>query len=74
MKTINKLILALFLFIVTFAYADTPIMPPPGDDDGGGTVGPGAPASPIDMYIIGLVLVAVMLTVFFAKKYNTQKV
>ncbi|WP_312392351.1 signal peptidase [Chryseobacterium sp.] len=75
MKTINKLVSALFLFIATLGYAsDLPAMPAPGGDDGDGTVGPGAPASPIDMYIIGLVIVAIMLTVFFAKKYKTQKI
>ncbi|PRB01024.1 signal peptidase [Chryseobacterium sp. MYb7] len=73
MKTINKLFSAIFLFIVAFAYADTPVMPPPGEDDTG-VVGPGTPASPIDMYIIGLVVIAIMMTVFFAKKYKTQKI
>ncbi|MCW3161929.1 signal peptidase [Chryseobacterium oryctis] len=74
MKTINKLVLSLFLFIATLGYADTPVLPPPGEDDGGGTTGPGVPASPIDMYIIGLAIVAIMLTVFFAKKYKAQKI
>ncbi|MEN4761586.1 MULTISPECIES: signal peptidase [unclassified Chryseobacterium] len=75
MKTINKLLSALFLFVITLSYAsDMPAMPAPGGDGGDGTVGPGNPSSPIDMYIIGLGVVAIMLTVFFAKKYKTQKI
>lgn len=73
MKTINKLVLAFFSFFVTLAYAGPVMPPPPGGDDDGGVVGPGAP-SPIDMYIMVLIIVAVMLTIFFAKKYKIQKV
>lgn len=74
MKTINKLVSALFLFIVSFAYADE-IPPAPGtaSKNGIGGGGPGAPASPIDMYVILLSVVAIALILFYTRKLKSQK-
>lgn len=71
MKTINKLVFALFLLTAFSVSAqDTP--PNPGG--GVGPVGPGAPSSPIDMYVYALGIVAVMFVIFFTRKYKNQKI
>ncbi|CAA7390255.1 MULTISPECIES: signal peptidase [Chryseobacterium] len=69
MKTINKLVLAFFLLAEFLVNAQPP-------DPGGGTgpVGPGAPSSPIDMYVYGLAIISVLLIAFYTKKYKNQKV
>lgn len=74
MKTINKLVSALFLFVISFAYADE-IPPAPGaaSKSGIGGGGPGAPASPIDMYVYVLAFVAIAFIVFYTKRLKTQK-
>jgi len=75
MKTINKLVLASFLFVISIAYAEE-IPPQPASIPGGGGNGgngTGAPASPIDMYIYILAIVAVGLIVYFTKKYKSVK-
>ena len=71
MKTINKLVLALFFFGTLLVKADE-IPPAPG---GGGTggVGPGGVASPIDMYVYLLSIVAVVFIIYFAKNLKSQK-
>ncbi|RXM37731.1 signal peptidase [Chryseobacterium sp. CH21] len=73
MKTINKLALAFFLFVVSLAYADT--MPQPAIPGGGGNGGNGTgqPASPIDMYVYVLAIVAIGFIVYFTKKYKSVK-
>ncbi|KMQ63436.1 signal peptidase [Chryseobacterium sp. BLS98] len=72
MKTINKLVLALFFFGTLLVKADDEIPPAPG---GGGTggVGPGGVASPIDMYVYLLSIVAVVFIIYFAKNLKSQK-
>ncbi len=73
MKIINKLVSALFLFAVLLVRAADPDdMPIPGDG-GSGTVGPGKPASPIDMYIYALSVVAIIFIVYYTKKYKSVK-
>ncbi len=69
MKTINKLVSALFLLAVLLVNAQ-----PPNPGGGGGGVGPGAPASPIDMYVYALGIIAVMFIAFFTKKYSSNKI
>lgn len=67
MKLINKALL--FLVLITGAlYKAEEIPPAPTPPGGGGGTGPGVPASPIDMYIYALVLVAVFLIIYFVKK------
>lgn len=78
MKTINKLVSALLLFVVTFAYAEENNAIPPTPDAvaaraGSGGGGPGAPTSPIDMYVYLLAVVAVLFIAFYTKKYKTIK-
>lgn len=63
MKLINKTLLFAFLIIGAFLRAQGP--PPPTDGRG---VGPGAPASPIDMYVYVLGVVAILFIVYYSKK------
>ncbi|MEF9479572.1 signal peptidase [Chryseobacterium sp. 1B4] len=67
MRTINKLVLAFFLIVVSLVNAETP--PQPAIPTGGGTGGngTGSPASPIDMYVYVLGIVAIGLIVYFTK-------
>lgn len=77
MKTINKLVSALLLFVVSFAYAEENNAIPPAPDAvakaGTGGGGPGAPTSPIDMYIYLLAVVAVVFIAFYTRKYKSLK-
>ncbi|NML70238.1 signal peptidase [Chryseobacterium sp. RP-3-3] len=72
MKITSKLLSALFLFAVLLVKADDEIPPVPG---GGGTggVGPGGAASPIDMYVYILSVVAIALILFYTKKLKSLK-
>lgn len=74
MKAINKLVSVLFLFAVLLVNAQPGGGPPGGGGGGGGGVGPGAPASPIDMYVYVLGIIAVMFIAFFTKKYSSNKI
>jgi hypothetical protein len=69
MKTINKLVYSFFLLAVLFVNAQPP-QPPGGGTGGSGT---GSMASPVDMYVYALGIVAVMFIVFFTKKYASKK-
>lgn len=71
MKTINKLVFALFLFATLLVKADD--VPPVPGGGGTGTVGGGAMASPIDMYVYVLSVVAVTFIIFYTRKYKSQK-
>lgn len=72
MKLINRTLFLTFLFIGAFVLAEIPARPPspaygpPGG--GGGGVGPGTPASPIDMYVYVLGVVAILFIVYYSKK------
>lgn len=70
MKLLNKILFFSFLALGIFIRAENPPMPasPPG---GGGGVGPGVPASPIDMYLFVLVIIAGALLIYYHRK--TQK-
>lgn len=74
MRIINKLVSAFFL-IFGFLLINAQKMPPAPDSGTAsrGTVGPGAQASPIDMYVYALGIIAVMFIVFFTKKYTSKK-
>jgi hypothetical protein len=68
MKLLNKFLFFLFLAVGTFHKAqEGPPSPPPG---GGGGVGPGTPASPIDMYVYLLVLVAIIFILYYHRKLH----
>lgn len=71
MKNISKLLNFLFVFAILFVNAQLPSLPQPGGQGGNGT---GSPASPIDMYVYVLVLAAILMIAYFAKKYKTQKI
>ena len=75
MKTLNKLISTFFLFAILLVSGQSrPPLPSPGDETNKGIVGPGAPpASPVDMYVYALGIVAIMFIVFFTKKYTSKK-
>lgn len=64
---IKKFSLTVFVLLSTFLLATPP--PPTG---GAGGVTPGAAASPIDMYIYILAVVAVLGVSIYAKRYRTQ--
>ncbi|ALR31587.1 signal peptidase [Chryseobacterium sp. IHB B 17019] len=72
MKTINKLVSAFFLLAITLIHAQS--TPPNPIGGGGGGNGTGAPSSPIDMYVYGLGIIAVMFIAFFTKKYSGKKI
>ncbi len=75
MKIINKALFFLFLIIGTFYKAgeilnDSP--EPPSPAGGGGTT-PGAPASPIDMYVYILAIAAILFIVLYAKRIHQKQ-
>lgn len=80
-KFISKILGALLLIssgIFNLIYAEpVPPAPPAGFGPGGGvgTVGPGsAPTTPINMYQVLLLVAAVMLIVYFVKKYKLKNI
>ena len=68
MKYIIKIALIYTVFISFISKADVPLPPPGGD--GGTTTTPGAPASPIDDYIIYLAIVGLFVIYYTYKKSN----
>ena len=69
MKNFNKVITAILFFAVLFTNAQPPN---PGGGVGGTT--PGQQASPIDMYVYVLAIIAISMIVYFAKKFKIQKI
>ncbi len=72
----RKKILVLISFtlsVICFGAPPCPGCTDPGTGGAGGTT-PGAPASPIDMYIYILIIFAFIATGYFAKKYKVQKI
>lgn len=72
MKFLNRSLLILFLMIGSLLYADDPIVPIPTPPGSGG-VGPGAPASPIDMYVYILAIAAILFIVLYAKRIKQRQ-
>lgn len=73
MRNITKFLSTLFLLVVSLINAQLPNQPvTPGE--GQGTTGSGAQSIPVDMYVYVLAAIAVILLVFFAKKYKSQKI
>ena len=70
MKLINKTFLFTFLIIGAFLQAQGP---PPPPDGGGGGVGPGTPASPIDMYVYILAIAAIFFITLYAKRIQNKQ-
>ncbi|KQT21801.1 hypothetical protein ASG31_00180 [Chryseobacterium sp. Leaf404] len=73
MKIITKYIFLALVLLSNFILAQTPQCPTCGTGGGGGTT-PGKQSIPVDMYVYVLAAVAVMMVVFFAKKYKSQKI
>jgi len=71
-KTINKLVLAFFLIVVSLVNAAPPQPQAAPTGSGNGGNGTGAPA-PIDMYVYVLGIVAIAFIVYFTKKYKSVK-
>ena len=71
MKFINK-ILFLLVNLIYFMYNAEPPVPPAGGPPGGGAGGTtsGAPASPIDNYIVYLAAIALFVIYYTYKKSN----
>ena len=77
MIIINKVLFFLFLVMTTTFYKAEEIlnnMPEPPGAPGGGGTGPGAPASPIDMYVYILAIAAILFIVLYAKKMNKKQI
>lgn len=67
----NKLLLTLVAVLCSgMSFAQVPNCP---DCDTGGQ-GPGKQSVPIDMYVYVLAIAAILMIIFFAKKYKTQKI
>lgn len=74
MKNINnKLLSTFFLFAIILVSAQDDAPPNPGGGGTGGS-GTGGPASPIDMYVYVLGIIAVLFIAFFTKKYSIKKI
>lgn len=73
MKTINKLVYTFFLFTVLMISAQAPPNPGGGGTGGSGTGGT-VVSSPIDMYVYVLAIIAIMLIIFFSRKYTPKKI
>lgn len=75
MKAINKFIPVFFLFgFQLIINAQDKVPPPNSSANAKGIVGPGVQSSPVDMYIYILGIVAIMLIIFFSKKYTPKKI
>lgn len=76
MKITDKLLTFAAVFAIYFLNAQNTNMPAvpnpqPGGQGGNGT---GSQSIPVDMYVYVLVFAAILMIVYFAKKYRTQKI
>ncbi|UOE38721.1 signal peptidase [Chryseobacterium oryzae] len=71
----KKIFVLLFIncFLLVFSGPPCPTCTTPGKGGVGG-VTPGSAATPIDMYVYVLAIVAFLIIAFVAKKYKTQKI
>ena len=69
MKLLNKVLFYLLITAGSFYKAQTEPPPPMAEQSGG--VGPGAPASPIDMYVYVLAAAAMLFMCYY--HYKTRK-
>lgn len=68
----KRIYLLTLIFCFQIGFSQEPC--PPGQICGGvGGDGFGKPASPIDMHLYLLVIVAILMIVYFARKFKTQK-
>ena len=76
MKIITNFFLVTFFLLIGVlinAAPPCPTCPPGSGGGGGGGTTPGAPASPIDMYIYILALAAVLFIAYYAKKMQKKE-
>lgn len=66
----NKL-LYITVILFSFVVRAEELPPMPGGSGGNGY---GSQASPIDMYVYFLATAAILMIVYFAKKYKTQRI
>nr|WP_314498395.1 signal peptidase [uncultured Chryseobacterium sp.] len=69
----NKLLTFVTVFAIYFVNAQMPPAPTPQPGGQGGN-GTGSPSIPVDMYVYVLAIAAILMIVYFAKKYKTQKI
>lgn len=74
MKFISKLFLLAFIFIMGIMLNAQPPCPGCPDDGGVGGVTPGAAASPIDMYVYVLGILAILLITYYSKKIQRKAI
>lgn len=69
----KRIYLLTLIFCFQIIFSQEPC--PPGQicNGGVGADGFGTPASPIDMHIYLLAIVAILMIVYFARKFKTQK-
>lgn len=70
MKKLKHKILLTVLLLATLTVNAQPPTPPGG---GGGTT-PGAPATPIDMYVYFIAIIGIVFVTYFARKYKEQNI
>jgi len=74
-KMKNSIVLFVMVLLSIFGQAQVPCPTCPAGSGGVGGTNPGARQSvPIDMYIYVLAIAAILMIVYFAKKYKTQKI
>ncbi|WP_312075397.1 signal peptidase [Chryseobacterium sp.] len=77
-KNILRFLILTYLFVSGLMFAEEVPVPPSAMARPGGTGGdtgtPGAQSIPVDMYVYALAIVAIMLIVFFTKKYKSKKI
>ncbi|UMQ40036.1 signal peptidase [Chryseobacterium sp. Y16C] len=76
-KSILRFLSFTYLLFSGLLFAENEVPTPPTarpGGTGGDTGTPGAQASPIDMYVYVLAIVAILTIVYFAKKYKSQKI
>lgn len=79
MKQINRILVFFIMLLGNVLVFANEVMPPapvgrPGTGQGGGGVGPGVrPASPIDLYVYVLAIVAMLFIVYYARRTSTIK-
>lgn len=73
MEKFKKIFYGLYVTLLTVhLYKAPPPAPPPPGGGGGGTT-PEAPASPIDMYIVYLGVIAIFFILYHFYKYRERK-
>ena len=77
-KFILRPLIFIYIFTSSLLFAEDVPMPPTATNRPGGPGGDtgtqGSQSIPVDMYVYVLAIVAIMLIVFYTKKYKAQKI